>query len=98
MSNSIQNSLKAIQAKFTQLNRLRTRISRMKALYAQHDALMEELLPLFIEVEADKFLVKREVTIGSKKYRLNPHFYDSKKAKVTSKVWKSTAFESATIE
>lgn len=98
MSSSVQVSLQSIQAKFTQLKKLRAKIAQAKALYAQHDVLMEELLPLFIESNAEQFIIRREITIGTKKYRLNPHFYNEKKARVTAKVWKSTAFESATIE
>jgi hypothetical protein len=95
---SVQSNLKAIQNKFAQLKKLQRRIDQAKSLYAQHDALMEEILPLFIDTEADKFVIRRQVTIGARTYRLNPHFYNEKKARVVSKVWKSTAFNSATIE
>lgn len=95
---SVTQIMSGINEKFTHLKKLRTQIHTLKTLYAEHDALITELLPLFIETEADKFIIKREISIGSKKYRFNPFFYDEKKAQVVVKVWKSTAFESGSIE
>lgn len=92
------SGLKTLQKKFELLGKYQNKISEMKDVYKQHDLLMEELLPLFIEVEANQITVRREITLGSKTYRFNPHFYDPQKARVVSKVWKSTAFPSATIE
>lgn len=94
---SVSQQMSSINEKFKELKELRKRIQDLKTLYAQHDALMEELLPLFIEVEDNHFLVKREIKVGNKKYRFTPFFYDEKKALLTAKVWKSTAFESGTI-
>jgi len=92
------SQLQAIRDKFKELKALRTQINGMKALYQQHDILMAELMPLFIEIGADKFIIKREITVGNKKYRFTPFFYDEKKGQVGAKVWKSTAFESGSIE
>lgn len=95
---SITQVMSGINDKFVHLKNLRDKIQTLKALYAEHDALVMELLPLFIETEADRFIIKREISIGSKKYRFNPFFYDEKKGQVMAKVWKSTAFESGSIE
>lgn len=92
------NSLAGINSKFKELKELRAQINKLKTLYQRHDALMEELLPLFIEVQSDKFIVHREFKLGSKTYRVAPYFYDEKKSKLTAKVWKSTAFEAVAVE
>lgn len=91
-------SLAGIAGKFQKLKDLRAKINSLKTLYQQHDALMEELLPLLIEVQADKFIVHREFKLGTKTYRVSPYFYDEKKSKLTAKVWKSTAFEAVAVE
>ena len=98
VAQQLSNQLSAVNDKFKQLKKLREQIGKLKSLYAEHDQLMEELLPLFIEKTPDTFIVKREVTVGTEKYRFTPFFYDEKKALVRAKVWKSTAFESGTIE
>lgn len=95
---SANQQLSNIKDKFARLTELRKEIQAAKNLYAEHDALVNELLPLFIEQDDDQFIIQREIKIGTKKYRFNPFFYDEKKAKLVSKVWKSTAFESGTIE
>jgi hypothetical protein len=59
---------------------------------------MTELLPLFIVKTDSQFIINREITIGTEKHKLAPHFYDEKKGIVLAKQWKSTAFETATIE
>jgi len=92
------DQLTVMQNKFAALKGLRDQINAMKDLYRQHDELMSELLPLFIRVEPDKFTVQREITLGTQKYRFCPFFYDTKKGKLLSKIWKSTAHESGTIE
>lgn len=94
---SVSTSLTSINDKFKKLKELREQIQSLKTLYAQHDNLMAELLPLFISVEDDRFVIAREIKIGTKKHRFTPFFYDEKKAQLTAKVWKSTAFESGII-
>jgi len=91
------STLDKLNAKFKRLKELRAKIAEMKILYAEHDALMRELLPLFILQEKDAFLISREITLGSHKYRFSPSFY-SEKDGLRSKAWKSTAFETGTIE
>lgn len=95
---SVTSALTQVKDKFKALKKIRAEIAGMKSLYVQHNALMEELLPLFIEVTPDEFRIKREIKIGSTKYRFTPFFYDEKKGTVVPKVWKSTALESGSIE
>ena len=92
------SALTQIKDRFAALKNVRAQLASMKQLYAKHNELMEELMPLFIETTADEFIIKREIKIGSKKYRFTPFFYDEKKSHVVAKVWKSTAFESGAIE
>lgn len=94
----VQSYLAAIRAKFTRLNQLRSQLNGVKALYTEHDQLVEELLPLFIEIRDNEFLVHREITLGNKKYRFNPFFYDETKGKLRANQWKSVAFKSGTVE
>lgn len=96
--NPTPNPLQVIKDKFKKLKELQAQINKMKDIYQKHDQLVEELMPMFIEVQADRFIINREIKIGTQKYRLTPHFYDEKKAKAMAKVWKSTAFSSVTIE
>jgi hypothetical protein len=88
----------AIKAKFDRLEAVRAQIASLKGLYAQHDALMTELLELFIEKTPDQFVVRRAITIGNKTYRFSPSFYDDEKNQLKAKSWKSSAFPSGTIE
>jgi len=90
--------LEMIKSKFIRLKKLQTQISEVKTLYVQHDEIMNDLLPLFITVRANTISIRREIKIGAKTYRLNPHFYDTKKGRVVASVWKSTACKTATIE
>lgn len=92
------SALTQVKDKFKALKKIRAEIANMKNLYVKHNELMSELLPLFIEVTPDEFIIKREIKIGSTKYRFTPFFYDEKKGTVVPKVWKSTAFESGSIE
>lgn len=88
----------AVQAKFKRLKDIRDKLIGLKALYQEHDTIMSELLPLFITVESDKFTVRRSVTVGDKTYRFSPYFYDEKKGKLNTKVWKACAHESGSVE
>jgi hypothetical protein len=90
-------SLEVVNAKFTKLKELRAKIIGLKSLYVEHDTLMRELLPLFITQDKDSFLIAREITIGTHTYRFSPAFYSEKEG-LRSKAWKSTAFETGTIE
>ena len=92
------NFLGSIQAKFKELKAVRVKLSGMHDLYVKHDQLMKELMPLFVVVEADKFTIAREISIGTQKYRYNPSFWDEAKAELKAKRWKSAAFPSGTIE
>jgi hypothetical protein len=90
--------LEMVKSKFIRLKKLQAQISEVKTLYAQHDEIMNDLLPLFVTVRHDTISIRRELKIGTKTYRLNPHFYDTKKGRIVSSVWKSTACKTATIE
>jgi len=92
------SALTQIKDRFIALKKVRAKLASVKSLYVQHNELMTELMPLFIEVKADEIIIKREIKIGSTKYRFTPFFYDEKKGTVVPKVWKSTAFESGSIE
>ena len=92
------NALTLIQTRFTRLKEIRVEMNKLKALYQEHDAIVEELLPLFIQVHLDKFVVAREISLNNQTYRLEPYFYNTQKSKLVSKVWKSTAFEMGSIE
>lgn len=92
------SALTQIKDRFKALKKVRAQLASVKSLYVKHNELMTELMPLFIETKADEFIIKREIKIGSTKYRFTPFFYDEKKGTVVPKVWKSTAFESGSIE
>jgi len=98
MGLSAANILTSIQTKFKRLKEIRTKITGLHDLYREHDALMEELLPLFIKVTPNSFVVTKEITIGTTTYRFNPSFYDVKKMRLTSKNWKAAAHPSGWIE
>jgi len=87
-----------IKSKFLKLKKLQAQISEVKTLYVRHDELMDELMPLFITVRANTISIRREIKIGTKTYRLHPHFYDTAKGRLVSKTWKSSACKTATIE
>jgi len=91
------SALTSVSYLFEKLDEVNAKIAASKKLYQEHDALMEELLPLFIEVHADRIIVKREITVGTKTYRYTPFFYDEKKGVLLTKVWKATCHEAGRI-
>ena len=95
---SATNALTQVKDRFKALKKVRAQLAGVKSLYIKQNELMDELLPLFIEVTPDEFRIKREIKIGSTKYRFTPFFYDEKKGIVVPKVWKSSAFETGSIE
>ena len=96
--NSAQSAEALIKAKFARLKKIQTELTKLKALYVEHDQLLTELLPLFITGTPGNFIIAREYTVGAEKHKLSPFFWDEKKNAVLSKVWKSTAFQTAIIE
>jgi len=93
-----QQPLGVIQEKIKRVRELRKEIAETQdRLYGEHDQLVEELLPLFIEEDADSFLIQRNLTLGKMKVRLISNFYDHQKAKLKAKTWKSTAMPTFTI-
>lgn len=93
-----KNVLQSVQDQFKKLGELNALISSMKNLYAEREALITALQPLFIEVKNEEFIIKRSVTIGNKTYRYSPFFFNEKKGQIVAKVWKSTCFDSGYIE
>jgi len=90
--------LEAIRAKFTRLSELQTQIAATKALYEEHDRLLEELVPSFVTKTDTGYTIVNQITIGSRVYRLHPAFFDVTKNRVVAKKWKSAAFPTMTIE
>lgn len=90
--------LTALKAKFARLGGIRERLSGMKSLYAEHDALVLELLPLFVTVEADRYVINKRITLGSEVHTITPFFYDPDRGELKVKRWKSAAHETFRIE
>jgi len=89
----------AIRAKFDRLAQLQTQIANAKTLYAEHDALVEELMPMFITRNSDgSFSVAVNKVIGNRTFRLNPTFFNAEKNKLMAKTWRSTATPTISIE
>jgi len=88
--------LEAIKAKFEELAGLRVQIAGAKNLYTRHDALVTELMPLFIQQTPEGFTVRSSFTIGNKTYRFTPSFFAEGEFKV--KRWKSGAYPTGVIE
>jgi len=89
--------MSTIQSRFEKLKELQDKIASLKVLYKEHDVLMGELLPLFIEVYPDRIVTKREITVGTKVYRFTPFFYDEKKGEILTKAWKSVCHATGRI-
>jgi len=94
----ITEQLEAVRQKFVRLREIRAQLDTARNLYREHDALMEELMPMFISESPTQFVINREVTIGTQTYRFNPYFYDTRRNRSVAKVWKSCAFETGSIE
>jgi hypothetical protein len=90
--------LQVIREKFARLSEMGTHIAAAKELYKAHDALVEELLPCFITITDTEFIVKRQITVGSKTYRLHPSFFDVAKNKAVAKQFKAAFHPTMTIE
>jgi hypothetical protein len=90
--------LQVIKDKFTRLTSMRSHIAAAKELYKAQDALIEELLPCFITITDTEFIVKRQIVIGDKTYRLHPSFFDISKNKAVAKQFKAAFHPTMTIE
>ena len=90
--------LQVIRDKFARLTEMRTHIAAAKELYKAHDALVEELLPCFITITDNEFIIKRQVVIGDRTYRLHPSFFDVSKNKAVAKQFKAAFHPTMTIE
>lgn len=94
----IVDPLAEVKAKFAKLAAVRVKIQAAREFYKEHDQLVSELMPLFVKVEADKFTIARTITLGTEQHNLVPYFYNDQKGQFKAKQWKSTAFETMTIE
>lgn len=88
----------SIKAKFARLKAIKAEKAKTKLLYQEEDLIYQEILPLFIEVHPDRFVILREFNIGSETFRLTPAFYDEIKGVIVSKAWKSVACPSMVID
>lgn len=92
------NPLAPLEEKFTRLAEIRAQLTAAKELHREHDRIVEELLPLFVSQTPEGWLVKRQITLGSTTHRLVPYFFNQNENRIKAKQWKSTAFETMTIE
>jgi hypothetical protein len=88
----------SLRGKFARLKEIQRKLSANKVLYQEHDRIVEELLPLFIEETNEGFKINREISVGTKKYRFNPAFFNTKEGLIKAKNWKSAAFPVGFIE
>jgi hypothetical protein len=89
--------MQEITARFIRLGSLQQSIRENRNLFIEHDQLLEELLPLFIEVRDNDIIIHREITVGTRRYRLSAGFFDVNRG-LRGVQWKSTAFKPFTIE
>jgi hypothetical protein len=94
---SAATQLLALQTKFKRLREVQHLIEQAKELYREQDALIEELLPLFIDIDQDRITIKREIQIGSQKYRYRPSLIADASTKLRAKTWKASAFPTGII-
>jgi hypothetical protein len=90
--------LQEIKEKFTRLTEMRASIEQAKGLYKAYDLLLEELLPCFITKTDTGFVVKNQIIVGDKTYRLHPTFFDVAKNKVVAKQFKTAFYPTMVIE
>jgi len=95
---SVQDQLTAIQQKFDRLRELDTQIGAVRPLYEERTRLLQEVLPLFVRVEADQIILQRQITVGRRTVRLSPYWLDTRTNTIKDKVWKAAAFETFTLE
>ena len=93
----VENPVQAIENKLARIKEIRATLNSMKGLYAEHDALVQDVLPLFITKTTDGFVVRTTVQLGTTTATFSPSFYDEKKACLVAKSWKSTAFSPGCI-
>jgi hypothetical protein len=92
------NPLAALEEKFTRLTEVRRQLTAAKELHKEHDRLVEELIPLFVTQTSEGWTIKREITLGSRTHRLVPYFFNQSENRIKAKQWKSTAFETMSID
>lgn len=87
-----------LHAKLRKIKEIREELESVKHLYGDHDRLMEEVMPYFVQILHDRFIVLRKVTLGTETYNLSPSFFDEKKAKLMVTTWKASAQKNFSIE
>ncbi|MBE3144070.1 MAG: hypothetical protein IMZ61_09130 [Planctomycetes bacterium] len=92
------NPLAALEAQFSRLTEIRRQLTSAKELHKEHDRIVEELIPLFITQTPEGWTIKREITLGSRTHRLVPYFFNAAENRIKAKQWKSTCFETMTID
>lgn len=92
------NPVAELKQKLARIQEIRKELAKVKALYQEHDVLLTQVLPMFIDVQDDKFIIARSISLGGKKYDLVPYFYDPEKGTLVGKQWKSTAMNTVTID
>jgi hypothetical protein len=92
------NPLAALEEKFSRLTEIRRQLTAAKELHKEHDRIVEELLPLFVTQTPEGWQVKRQITLGTATHRLVPYFFNQSENRIKAKQWKSTAFETMTID
>ena len=95
---SLTSHAATIKAKFARLKAVKAEIGKIKALFHEHDLLMEQLLPLAIEVTPDQIIINRSYTIGSETHRFTPSFLDEVKGILVSKNWKSVCTSAFSVD
>jgi len=93
----VENPIQVIENKLARIKEIRATLNSLKGLYAEHDALVQDVLPLFITKTNDGFMIRTTVQLGTTMATFSPSFYDEKKACLVAKSWKSTAFSPGCI-
>ena len=90
--------LAALKAKFARLSQIKHQMTAAKALYVEHDAIVKDLLPMFVSIQEGQYVIQKRITIGTESHTLVPFFYDAQRGGLKVKNWKSTAMETFTID
>ena len=93
----LPDPLADLKAKFAQLSAVTIKLKSSKPDFAEKEALLEELLPLFVVVTPTDIIIHREITIGNEKHTIVPLFIDPDTGLVRSKVFKASMTETFTI-
>lgn len=93
-----QEQLALIQQKFDRIRELDTQIQAVRPMYEERSRLIQEVLPMFMTIDADQITINRQLTVGRRTVRLSPYWLDTRTNTIKDKVWKAAAFETFTLE